>query len=72
MIADDELASAFPPSKDRAFTYFVAFDAPWRVADAQATPGFHPEEAHWGLYTARRVPKPVVNVIPLLPAPPAG
>ena len=63
-----ELARALPSSPDRAFTYFVAFDAPWRVADAQATPGFHPEEAHWGLYTERRVPKPVIDAIPLLPA----
>ena len=63
-----ELARVFPPSTDRAFAYFVAFDAPWRVADGQATPGFHPEEAHWGLYTERRVPKPVVEVIPPLAA----
>jgi exo-beta-1,3-glucanase (GH17 family) len=62
-----ELRHAFPPSPTRAFAYFTAFDAPWRVADEQASPGFHPEEAYWGLYTEARVPKLAVADIPPLP-----
>ena len=60
------LAAALPPSRARAFSYFAAFDAPWRVADEQAAPGVHPEEAHWGLYDAGRIAKPVIAVIPPL------
>jgi exo-beta-1,3-glucanase (GH17 family) len=60
------LAAALAPSGARAFAYFDAFDAPWRVADEQASPGYHPEEAHWGLYDAGRIAKPVVASIPLL------
>jgi exo-beta-1,3-glucanase (GH17 family) len=60
------LREAFPPSRDAAFAYFAAFDAPWRVADEQAVAGHHPEEAHWGLYDAQRRAKPAVVGIPLL------
>jgi len=60
------LARAFPPRRERAFAYFAAFDSPWRVADEQASPGVHPEEAHWGLFDAARAPKPVVALVPLL------
>lgn len=67
-----ELRRHFAPTPSRAFVYFVAFDAPWRVADEQAAPGVHPEEAHWGLYDEHRKPKPVVGDIPLLASPPAG
>jgi len=63
-----ELRQAFPPSATRAFAYFAAFDAPWRVADEQASPGIHPEEAYWGLYDEARVPKRAVADIPPLPA----
>lgn len=62
------LRQAFPPSPERAFAYFVAFDAPWRVADEQASPGIHPEEAHWGLYDDARTPKPAALEISPLPA----
>jgi len=61
-----ELQKQFPPSRNKAFVYFSAFDAPWRVNDAHPVPGYHPEEAHWGLYDENRKPKPVVNEIPLL------
>jgi exo-beta-1,3-glucanase (GH17 family) len=61
-----ELQRQFPSSATRAFSYFSAFDAPWRVQDAQAAPGVHPEEAHWGLYDESRRPKPVIQQIPPL------
>jgi len=60
------LGARLPPTGKRAFAYFAAFDAPWRVADEQAAPGYHPEEAHWGLFDERRQPKPVVAAIPPL------
>jgi exo-beta-1,3-glucanase (GH17 family) len=60
------LAQRFPPTTTRAFAYFSAFDAPWRAGDAHPVAGDHPEEAHWGLYDARRMPKPAVDVIPTL------
>ena len=62
------LGERFAPTSLRAFAYFSAFDAPWRVADAHPVPGYHPEEAHWGLYDENRKPKPVVATIPLLDA----
>ena len=53
---------------DRAFAYFAAFDAPWRLQDGGPAAGQRPaeEEAHWGLYDEKRRPKPVVASIPLL------
>lgn len=65
------LRERLPPSGTRAFAYFAAFDAPWRAFDALAvpgaTPGVHPEEAHWGLYDAQRVPKAAAQELPELP-----
>jgi exo-beta-1,3-glucanase (GH17 family) len=61
-----ELQLRLPPTRRLAFAYFSAFDAPWRIADAHPTPGFHPEEAHFGLYREDRKPKPVIEVIPAL------
>lgn len=60
------LHKQFVPNDRRAFAYFSAFDAPWRVYDAHPVPGDYPEEAHWGLYDEKRKAKPVVDVIPLL------
>jgi len=60
------LRRGFTPSARSAFAYFSAYDAPWRAADAQASPGLHPEEAHWGLYDEQRLPKPVLADIPPL------
>ena len=65
-----ELRHALPPSRTRAFAYLAAFDAPRRVADDQASPGNHPEEAYWGLYDEARVPKLAAVDIPPLPAAP--
>ena len=65
----EELRRRLPPSGTRAFAYFSAFDAPWRVRDANPIPGEHPAEAHWGLYDAQRRPKAVVAQLPLLDAP---
>jgi exo-beta-1,3-glucanase (GH17 family) len=60
------LQQVFAPSKSRAFGYFSAFDAPWRANDASPVAGQHPEEAHWGLYDERRVPKQVLaGIAPL-------
>ncbi|MDB6045566.1 MAG: Exo-beta 3-glucanase-like protein [Gammaproteobacteria bacterium] len=63
-----ELRRRLSASNERAFAYFAAFDAPWRLHDVSAVPGQPPklEEAHWGLYDARRQPKPVVAQLPLL------
>jgi exo-beta-1,3-glucanase (GH17 family) len=65
-------APTAPPSPgERAFAYFAAFDAPWRLNDAGPAPGQRPaeEEAHWGLFDEKRRPKPVVAAIPLLTSP---
>jgi exo-beta-1,3-glucanase (GH17 family) len=64
----EELGRQFPPSAGRAFAYFAAFDAPWRLQDGGPAPGQRPaeEEAHWGLYDEKRRPKPVVASIPPL------
>lgn len=62
------LRKQFPSTTNRAFAYFDAFDAPWRAYDANPVPGTFAEEAHWGLYTEKRQPKPVVEVIPILPS----
>jgi exo-beta-1,3-glucanase (GH17 family) len=61
-----ELRERFPATATRAFAYFSAFDAPWRVADAHPVPGHHPEEAHWGLFDEVRRPKPVTATVPEL------
>jgi len=64
----EELRRRLPASDSHAFAYFSAFDAPWRVHDANPVPGEHPAEAHWGLYDAERRPKAVVARLPLLKA----
>ncbi|WP_041535814.1 hypothetical protein [Parvibaculum lavamentivorans] len=61
-----ELARQMPPSRNLAFAYFSAFDAPWRVYDESAVAGHHPEEAHWGLFKEDRTPKPVMKELPKL------
>jgi exo-beta-1,3-glucanase (GH17 family) len=66
-----ELRQRFPATRDHAFAYFAAFDAPWRSADATPVPGAHPEEAYWGLYDAARRAKPAARELPLLTAPPS-
>lgn len=60
------LQQRFKASPQTAFAYFSAFDAPWRASDESPVAGEHPEEAHFGLYDAKRQPKPVVQQIPLL------
>jgi len=64
----ETLYRRFPPTRARAFAYFCAFDAPWRANDRPLL-GIRPgaEESHWGIYNEKRRPKPVVNVIPILP-----
>jgi exo-beta-1,3-glucanase (GH17 family) len=68
------LRERLPPTRERAFAYFAAFDAPWRAYDAialpGAPPGVHPEEAHWGLYGADRHPKQAARELPALTSPP--
>ncbi|HYM35687.1 MAG TPA: hypothetical protein VET48_09850 [Steroidobacteraceae bacterium] len=61
-----ELQLRLPPTRELAFAYFSAFDAPWRVADTHPTDGFHPEEAHFGLYSEDRKQKQVLTIIPAL------
>ena len=64
----EALYRKFPSTRERAFAYFCAFDAPWRANDGLLL-GIHPgqEDSHWGIYDEKRRPKPAVNVIPLLP-----
>ena len=65
------LRHRLPASNRRAFAYFCAFDAPWRLKDTPVLgirPG--PEEAHWDLYDENRQPKPIVGTIPALPSAP--
>lgn len=45
-------------SERSTFAYFCAFDLPWRAYDGAI---LHPEEAHWGLFTDQRTPKPVMS-----------
>ncbi len=61
-----ELGARLPSRPLIAFSYFSAFDAPWRVQDATGVPGPHPEEAYWGLYDSARRPKPAVDQLSLL------
>lgn len=61
-----ELTRQLQPSRDLAFAYFSAFDAPWRAYDETPIPGAHPEEAHWGLFTESRTPKPALEAVPEL------
>jgi exo-beta-1,3-glucanase (GH17 family) len=60
-----ELQHRFPPSRTRAFAFFAAFDAQWRLHDFGPAPGQRPqlEEAHWGLFDENRQPKAVVGRI---------
>ena len=58
-----ELARRFPGSGERAFAWFEAFDAPWRLKDYALGKAPAEEEAHWGLYDERRRPKEVVASI---------
>jgi exo-beta-1,3-glucanase (GH17 family) len=64
----DLLAKRLAPSRHAAFAYFSAFDEPWRPGDFNPTPGAHPEEAFWGLFTETRAPKPVMRDLAKLPA----
>jgi exo-beta-1,3-glucanase (GH17 family) len=61
------LRGRLQPTAERSFSYFAAFDEPWRAADATPVPGTHPEEAHWGLFDARRAPKAAARELPPLP-----
>ena len=63
-----ELRRQLPPSRDRAFAYFSAFDAAWRVTDSHpgvTTP--QPQEGSWGLWQEDRRPKPAAQALPPLP-----
>jgi exo-beta-1,3-glucanase (GH17 family) len=67
-----ELRTRLPPHPAAAFSYFSAFDAPWRAQDTTGVPGPHPEEAYWGLYDSARRPKPAVDQLaPLAQDPPS-
>lgn len=61
-----ELTRQLAPGRNFAFAWFSAFDAPWRIYDESAVAGHHPEEAHWGLFTEKREPKPVMEGVPKL------
>ena len=61
-----ELSRRMRPSSSRAFSYFTAFDSAWRAFDATPVSGPRPEEAHWGLFSDTRVPKPALIDLPRL------
>jgi exo-beta-1,3-glucanase (GH17 family) len=65
-----ELESQMKPSRRRAFSYYAAFDAPWLVDAPNPIPGSHPEEAFWGLFTEKRIPKAAIRDLGRLPDPP--
>lgn len=56
----------FPPNRLRAFAYFSAFDAPWRVNDEHPTAGAQPQEGSWGLYDSARRPKLAAQQLSIL------
>lgn len=60
------LEQRMPAAASRAFSYFAAFDSPWRAFDATPVSGPRPEEAHWGLFTEARAPKLVMTDLPRL------
>ncbi|MDO8290151.1 MAG: hypothetical protein Q7T44_13125 [Parvibaculum sp.] len=63
-----ELEKQMPPTRARAFAYFAAFDAPWRVSDFDPMgDGHNPEEAHWGFMTDKREAKPALMGLPKRP-----
>jgi exo-beta-1,3-glucanase (GH17 family) len=62
----DLLARRLKPTRRCAFSWFSAFDEPWRTGDFNPVPGAHPEEAFWGLFTEDRRPKPVMADLPKL------
>ena len=64
------LRAQFAPTGQRAFAYFSAFDAPWRVNDAHPTSGPQPQEGSWGLFDEARHPKQAAREVPLLPVRP--
>ena len=55
-----------PPDPQRAFAWFSAFDAAWRVQDSHPTAGPQPQEGSWGLYTEDRKPKLTAGQLPVL------
>jgi len=58
------LAAALPPTRERAFVWFEAFDAPWKIASVAAQTGHVREtEAHWGLLRADGTPKPALRAL---------
>ncbi|MEP7313586.1 MAG: hypothetical protein ABI859_13455 [Pseudomonadota bacterium] len=61
-----QLQQQLPPSRTRAFAWFSAFDAPWRVTDSHPVTGPQPQEGSWGLFDEQRRPKPVVREIAAL------
>jgi exo-beta-1,3-glucanase (GH17 family) len=55
------LAKSLPATRARAFVWFEAFDAPWKVASVAAQTGHvRATEAHWGLLRADGTPKPAL------------
>lgn len=61
------MRDVFPSTDRKAFAYFSAFDAAWRVNDKHPTPGPQPQEGSWGLYEEARLPKPAAIELPVLP-----
>ena len=55
------LKNQLKPDERRAFAWFSAFDAAWRVNDSHPTAGPQPQEGSWGLDTEDRKPKLVIG-----------
>lgn len=64
------LQSQMKPSRIRAFSYFVPFDAPWLADAPNPIAGPHPEENFWGLFTKDRIPKAFIRELERLPGAP--
>ena len=60
------LQAQLSPAPLRAFAYFSAFDAPWRVNDDHPTAGAQPQEGSWGLYGPTRQPKLAAQQLSIL------
>lgn len=60
------LQAQLAPAPLRAFAYFSAFDAPWRVNDEHPTAGAQPQEGSWGWYDSARQPKLAAQQLSIL------
>jgi exo-beta-1,3-glucanase (GH17 family) len=59
------LERRLPPTRSHAFSWFEAFDSPWKPARARDAPlGKRAREAHWGLLRSDGSAKPALAEVP--------